>query len=241
MKYCFMIFLGFLIASFSYADNYKASYYGTGLCNYPQYKCIKIKRGQNWLKLFPDATKRDLVQRLNRTYNALWAGKIIAVPNSLDNITLLDIAPFPRKIQTKDSKQIIIDQDKLAWGAYDESGQLVRWGPISSGRDKCSDSEDACLTLTGIFRVFSKDTKNCISNAFPAGKGGAKMPYCMFFHKGYALHGSNDIPGYRASHGCIRMFTEDAKWLNENFVTPSSKDNNYTGTLVIVRPILGII
>ena len=64
------------------------------------------------------------------------------------------------------------------------------------------------------------------------------MPYCMYFHKGVALHGSEDIPGYRASHGCIRMFTRDAKWLNENFVESSNAERNHNlGTKVVVRPL----
>lgn len=214
------------------------AYYGTGLCNYPQYKCIKISQGQNWAKLFPDENQRDLVQRLNRTYNPLWTGKVIVVPVEIKTATLFDLSPFQLKIEPSPDRQIIVDQEKLAWAAYDEHGQLVKWGPISSGQDKCSDSSNSCRTLTGIFRVFSKENKHCISNAFPAGKGGARMPYCMFFHKGYALHGSEDIPGYRASHGCVRMFTQDAKWLNENFVQSSDKDNNFSGTIVIVRPLL---
>ncbi|HRE32879.1 MAG TPA: L,D-transpeptidase, partial [Candidatus Berkiella sp.] len=53
---------------------------------------------------------------------------------------------------------------------------------------------------------------------YPVGKGGAPMPYCMFFHGGYALHGSNSVPSYNASHGCVRMAPEDAQWLNEDFV-----------------------
>ena len=31
-----------------------ASFYGTALCGYPQYECIKVSRGQSWEKLFPD-------------------------------------------------------------------------------------------------------------------------------------------------------------------------------------------
>lgn len=213
------------------------TYYGTGLCNYPQYQCIKIQSGQSWEKLFPDPVQRDVVQRLNRTYNRLWAGKIIAVPRALASTTIFDISPFELKIPPSEDTQIIVDQEKLAWAAYSRQGQLIKWGPISSGRDKCSDSNNSCRTLTGIFRVFSKENEHCKSNAFPAGRGGARMPYCMFFHKGFALHGSDDIPGYRASHGCIRMFIEDAKWLNHHFVESSDKKNNFSGTVVIVRPL----
>ena len=158
---------------------------------------------------------------------------VIAVPKNLDKLTIFDIAPFPLKINSEGEKQIIVDQDKLAWGAYDKDGKLVNWGPISSGRDRCVDSAKSCRTLTGVFRMFSKENENCRSNTFD----NARMPYCMYFHKGFALHGSNDIPGRRASHGCVRMFTRDAKWLNHNFVEISNDSNHHLGTKVIVRPL----
>lgn len=222
-----------LMAAMANAGNF----YGTGLCGYPQYDCIKVESGQSWETLFPDANQRDIVQRVNRTYNHLWSGKIIAVPKNLAKLTVFDVAPFPLKIPNEHQKQIIIDQDKLAFAAYDAEGNIVRWGPISSGRDRCSDSNHSCRTLTGIYRVFSKENEKCKSEIFPIGKGGAKMPYCMFFHKGFALHGSDDIPGIRASHGCVRLFIQDAKWLNLSFVELSSERNNFMGTTVIVRPI----
>ncbi len=210
-------------------------YYGPSLCKNPQFKCIKLTKGQSWKRLFPDKQDRDLVQRLNRTYNGIWAGKIIVVPKNLSELTILDIAPFPKQMDVKE-KQIIVDQDKLAWGAYDEHGKLLNWGPIASGRDKCPDSSKRCNTMSGIFRMFSKENSRCKSDVYPVGRGGAPMPYCMYFHKGFAMHGSNDIPGYRASHGCVRMFTRDAKWLNEEFVEISSDENDQKGTKVIVRP-----
>lgn len=44
------------------------------------------------------------------------------------------------------------------------------------------------------------------------------MPYCVFFNRGIALHGSPEVPGYHASHGCVRLFVQDAEWLNESFI-----------------------
>ncbi len=215
---------------------YSASiaYYGTALCAYPQYECLKVGRGQNWQTLFPDPDQRDLVQRLNRTYNQIWYGREIVVPKNLTTTTLNDVSPFPLMVKNIGEKQIIVDQDKLAWAAYDQFGYLIKWGPISSGRDKCTDSSNSCNTLTGIFRVFSKENEHCRSNTFD----GAHMPYCMYFHKGFALHGSNDVPGYRASHGCVRIFIQDAKWLNHEFVELAKEDNGYLGTKVIVLPLL---
>ena len=215
-------------------------YYGAGLCANAsaQYECVKLTKSQSWETLFPDEVQRDLVQRVNRNYNYLQQGKVIAVPRNLANLTELDLSPFPLNIPSEHEKQVIIDQDKLAWAAYDTNGQLVKWGPIASGSDKCSDSARACKTLTGIYRVFSKEGAKCTSDVFPIGKGGAPMPYCMYFHKGFAMHGSNDMPGYRASHGCVRMFTRDAKWLNETFVDSSNIQNNNMGTKIVVRPVI---
>lgn len=215
-----------------------ANYFGQDLCAYPQYQCIKVERGQSWENLFPDEQQRDIVQRLNRTYNHLWQGKVIVVPRNLANKTLLDFAPFPLRIQPENEKQIIVDQEKLAWAAYDANGLLIKWGPISSGRDKCSDSSKSCRTMTGIFYFFSKENEKCRSNVYPVGRGGAKMPYCMYFHKGFALHGSDDMPGVRASHGCVRMFTRDALWLNHEFVDVANPKVGFMGTKIIVRPVI---
>lgn len=43
----------------------------------------------------------------------------------------------------------------------------------------------------------------------------APMPYAVFFHGGYAIHGTADVKklGQRASHGCVRLMTENAKTL----------------------------
>ena len=223
-----------LLVSNSIVYSASIAYYGTALCAYPQYECLKVGRGQNWQTLFPNPEQRDLVQRLNRTYNQIWYGREIVVPKNLATTTSNDVSPFPLIVTNIGEKQIIVDQDKLAWAAYDQFGYLVKWGPISSGRDKCVDSSNSCHTLTGIFRIFSKENEHCRSNTFD----GAHMPYCMYFHKGFALHGSNDVPGYRASHGCVRIFIQDAKWLNHEFVELAKDSNGYLGTKVIVLPLL---
>ena len=115
-----------------------------------------------------------------------------------------------------------MSQKKLAWAAYDQDGELLWWGPISSGLEKCPNVRGGCSTPSGSFRIVRKQEIDCISTVFPrranGDDGGALMPYCMHFFRGYALHGSYDVPGYNASHGCIRMFIEDARWLNEEFI-----------------------
>lgn len=83
--------------------------------------------------------------------------------------------------------------------------------------------------------MYHKRGRGCVSHKFPLGRGGAKMPYCMFFHRGFAMHGSYDVPGYRASHGCIRLFTRDAEWLNREFIDLRSAQRS--GTRVIIDPL----
>lgn len=43
----------------------------------------------------------------------------------------------------------------------------------------------------------------------------APMPYAIFFHGGYAIHGTNDIRhlGRIASHGCVRLHPDNAATL----------------------------
>lgn len=210
-------------------------YFGAALCKTVGYECLKVKRGQSWKKLFPDEAQRDIVQRVNRTNMRLWAGRMIAVPTNLAKTTIQDVAPFPKQIEASDNKLIIVDQNKLAWGAYGRDGNLVKWGAISSGKNYCGDIKRACTTMTGEFYVFNKKDKRCKSSIFPVGRGGSVMPYCMYFYKGYALHGSNEVPGYRASHGCVRLFTRDAKWLNTKFVELPNREGTLIGTKVVVQ------
>ena len=192
--------------------------YGQRFCNNPDYHCIKITRGQTWYSLFPNERERDVVQRLNRMNVQLVTGHTIAVPNRIRSTTVWDIAPFPHRISPQKTNIIKVDQKELAWGAYDTNGNLVNWGPMSGGQGYCADINRGCGTVSGEFTIYRRQGPNCISSRFPLPNGGAPMPYCMHFYRGYALHGSNFVPGHHASHGCVRLFVEDAKWLNLEFI-----------------------
>lgn len=196
--------------------------YGEKLCHLPDYDCIVTKQEDTWESLFPEPEQEDIVKRVNRMNIYLKPGITLAVPKHLDRLTIYDVSPFPRYIHSEGEKSIYVSQEDLAWAAYDEQGELVWWGPLSSGAGGCPTLDGHCLTPSGSFRVIRKQDIDCISTAFPQRpdgmSGGAEMPYCMHFFRGYALHGSDAVPGYRASHGCVRMFIEDARWLNEEFV-----------------------
>ena len=213
--------------------------FGESLCKSPDYYCIKTKASDSWESLFSNAEEQDIIRRVNRMNITLRPGMTIAIPKNIDRLTIYDVSPFPRYIDTTGEKTIYVSQKQLAWGAYDENGELLWWGPLSSGSGHCKGIDGTCTTPSGSFRVIRKQDINCISTAFPirsdGENGGAEMPYCMHFYRGFALHGSDTVPGYRASHGCVRIFVEDARWLNEEFI--NLPEDGGKGTRVIVSAV----
>lgn len=212
------------------------SIYGELLCTTPGFSCLHIKKGTSWTSLWPDVNQRQLVMRINRMNTSLHPGMTIAVPNDLTKKELLDFSPFEHQIAAPGEKVIIFDPNAHAWAAYDQNGALIKWGPASGGSLWCSDIKRPCKTSTGIFRIYAKEGSDCISHKFPLPNGGAPMPYCMFFNDGYAFHGSpNEVPGFNASHGCVRLFVDDARWLNQEFVEIPNATNGNKGTKVIIK------
>lgn len=233
------IFFGLLIGALFLSSRpgfSKTVRFGEILCADPRFSCVEIEEGDKWDSLWPDEEKRNILRRLNRMNIRLRKGMKIALPKNLESVTLLEIAPFPKKIESGGEKEVRVDLNRLAWGAYDAEGNLVDWGPASGGKSWCPDVGYACRTPAGEYRVFGKGGAKCKSSKFPIPKGGAPMPYCMHFKPGYALHGSYEVPGFNASHGCVRLYPEDAKRLNEDFIETPNKENAYRGTKVVILP-----
>ena len=87
--------------------------------------------------------------------------------------------------------------DQMAYAYHD--GELVGVATISSARE-------GYITPTGMFEVLAKD-RDYRSKKFD----NAPMPYAQRIDDyGIALHGGEPIPGYPASHGCIRLPTKFA-------------------------------
>lgn len=120
----------------------------------------------------------------------------------------------------------VFSPQKLMWYAYD-NGELVKSGRASGGASYCPDIHRGCRTPSGTYRVIQKGGAGCKSTRYPLPNGGAPMQYCMFFTDLYAIHGSNNVPNYNASHGCVRVHPQDARWLSQNFIQ--------IGTRVIVQ------
>ena len=83
-----------------------------------------------------------------------------------------------------------------------ENGEILFSGSISSGKK-------GYRTPRGTFRVIDKERYH-ISNKYPRPNGGAKMPYMLrLTNYGLAIH-QGFLPGYPASHGCIRVSKDTA-------------------------------
>ena len=126
------------------------------------------------------------------------------------------------------NNEFVYNPRSLQWKAINANGTVVRSGHGSGGRAYCSDIHRSCRTPTGTYHVIAKRGADCRSSRYPVGVGGAAMPYCMFFSKYYAVHGSYDVPNRNASHGCIRVKPNDAHWLHQHFMK--------IGTTVVVKP-----
>lgn len=65
-------------------------------------------------------------------------------------------------------------------------------------------------SITGNFQIQSKERMH-YSSKYPDATGmPAKMPWSMHFYGNYFIH-EGRLPGYPASHGCIRVAKGDAK------------------------------
>ncbi|MBY0544028.1 MAG: L,D-transpeptidase [Gammaproteobacteria bacterium] len=134
---------------------------------------------------------------------------------------------FPSQIPSRGVSVFIFNPHITKWAVYDEEGELIKTGQGSGGRNYCPDIHRRCHTPVGTFRVYAQEGSWCKSKKFPVGRGGAPMPYCNYFHGGFAVHGSYEVRSYNASHGCIRVYPADAKWL-QSILHP--------GSIVIVKP-----
>jgi len=130
---------------------------------------------------------------------------------------------LPKKIPSPGEKIIIVNPRIHAWGAYTPDGGLLRAGLATSGAKWCPDVKRACRTKVGVFRISSLGESSCVSTRYPLGKGGAPMPYCMFFNKNQGLHGSNEVVEGNVSHGCVRISVSDARWIRYQFANIGTK------------------
>lgn len=147
----------------------------------------------------------------------------------LSLLSLFPAAAFslPSSISAPGEKVIVVDTREHSWGAYTPNGQLIHSGIVGTGKSWCADMNMPCPTSTGSFRIRTLGSAGCKSPSFPLPKGGAPMPYCMYYTRLQALHGYPHVEKGNVSHGCVRMTVSDARWIRFNFAE--------IGTLVYIQ------
>ena len=150
-----------------------------------------------------DEKQLALLEKLNRSdLRHLPRQEALLVPEQWD-LDELAYSPLPQTYAwaEKHAKAVVIHQPLQLLGAY-EQGRLVRWGPVSSGRKTSP-------TPSGLFYMNWK-SKGRHSTVNPSWF----MRWYFNFHpkRGLALH-AYGLPGYPASHACVRLLPRDAEWL----------------------------
>jgi hypothetical protein len=131
----------------------------------------------------------------------IHAGDSLVIPDA--SVDLMNIAPFPVQLEIARNipKLVLVSRRVQAFGAY-ESGRLVRWGPTSTGKKSTP-------TPAGLYHANWKARKrrSSVDQSWI-------LPWCFNLGDtaGISFH-QFDLPGYPASHGCVRLLEEDARWI----------------------------
>ena len=206
--------------------------------NYPliNYKRIKIhnkKELDSLQKVFGKKSKNrtaayKAISTINRKeYRFFRAKDSITVPDTIiDDTRAYSVLPqfYPA---VKDSAQFIVVSIKYqCYGAY-EYGKLVKFSAVNSGKYKSSNPP-------GFYYLNwkARHHRSSLDSTW-------YMPFTFnFTAEGTAFH-QYLMPGYPASHGCLRQFYDDAEWLF-NWGTTRKRDkvtrkyNRRSGTPILI-------
>jgi len=146
-----------------------------------------------------DSVCQSLFMKINR-YDRKYIpkGKTVLLPVDIEKAS--EYIPIPQVLDdSRGEREIRVYLTLQYFGAY-EDGKLLFWGPVSSGKKSRP-------TWPGKFSVnFKQRYKRSIKYH------NAPMPYSINYSGGYFIH-EQSLPGYPASHGCIRLLMTDAKKL----------------------------
>ncbi|WP_235696110.1 L,D-transpeptidase [Epilithonimonas caeni] len=140
---------------------------------------------------------------LNRLDRAnIGAADTLVVPAKIEDDFLI-YSPFPGHVTSLENvrKFVFFSYPIQAFGVY-ENGNLIKWGPTSMGKK-------ATPTKRGLmFANWKKEV--AISTVSDEWKLRWNVNVANFDGIGWHQYA---MPGYPASHSCLRMLEEDAKWM----------------------------
>lgn len=142
-----------------------------------------------------------LVLKINRVDLAhVRQGDALVVPDGA--VDSRAVSPFPDTLPDAPSPRLVLVSRRVqAFAAY-ESGEMVRWGPVSTGRKETE-------TPPGLYHTnWRARLRRSTDNAQWL------LPWLVNFEnqRGISFH-QFDLPGYPASHACVRLLETDARWM----------------------------
>jgi hypothetical protein len=156
----------------------------------------------DWLKKLKTGDTLDALLCINRVDRLhLSRQDTLVFPDTISgNLDLY--CPFPENIERLNDvdKMIFISYYVQAFAVY-QNGKRIRWGPVSLGKESTQ-------TPKGLFFTNWK-SKKTYSTVDPSWV--LEWYFNIANYDGVSLH-EYGLPGYPASHSCIRLFKEDAHW-----------------------------
>lgn len=194
------------------------------------YKILYPKRGNSYPKLLNKFGQKgtDVILALNRIDRKNFKRKdSLIVPDTI--ITNWKYySPFPLKVEDayQIPKLILVSQKIQAFGAY-QLGNLILWGAASTGKKETP-------TPNGLFHTNWKaeETVSTFNDEWIL-----KWCFNLDNFEGVSIH-QYDMPGYPASHSCVRLYEKDAEWIynwaDQWIVTADEESVLAYGTPVII-------
>ncbi|MCL2089664.1 MAG: L,D-transpeptidase/peptidoglycan binding protein [Micrococcales bacterium] len=139
------------------------------------------------------------------------AFEFASVPATWDSKQVASAADVLAYFPSDGEKWIDVNLSNHTVRAYE--GTTVVMGPYSM-----VDGKPAMPTVTGTFTIYQKYESKTMRGFEADGVTPyvtENVPWSMFFHKGYAIHGAywRSTFGYSASHGCVNLPVATAKQL----------------------------
>lgn len=147
--------------------------------------------------------ERYTILALNRLDNKnRWRADTLVIPEKFAD-DFLAYAPFPHQLD------VLKDVDKIAFFAYPnhayalyENGKLIKWGPSSMGKKSSQTKRGLMFTNWKKEVAVSTVDSDWI----------LRWNFNTHNTLGIGWH-QYDLPGFHASHSCLRLLEADAKWM----------------------------
>jgi hypothetical protein len=154
-------------------------------------------------------------------------GQALVIPDTfIADMRAYSVFPYYYPGAKNIKKIIMVSNLYQAYGCY-EYGKLVRFAAVNSGKERTP-------TYPGRYAITWKERDHLSSI-----DSNWHMPFTLNFHRqaGSAFH-KFTMPGYPASHSCVRQFYDDAEWLYYWVDTEKYDENGkpipFSGTPVII-------